>query len=47
MEKKRTLVDIEEARNFIEANWPNDPLLRQIAFNLLNQLPRVELTREA
>lgn len=46
MDKKRKLVDLEEAKVFIEANWPNDPLLRQIAINLLNQLPRVELPLE-
>lgn len=42
MEKNNQLVDVSEARTFIEANWPNDPLLRQIAFNLLDKLPRVE-----
>ena len=47
MEKKRKLVDLDDAKVFIESNWPNDPLLRQIAINLLNQLPRVELPREA
>lgn len=38
----KQLVDVSEAKTFIEANWPNDPLLRHIALNLLNKLPRVD-----
>lgn len=40
----KQLVDVSEAKTFIEANWPNDPLLRHIALNLLDKLPRVEAT---
>ena len=36
------LVDVIAAKSFIEANWPNDPLLKQIAFNLLDKLPRAD-----
>lgn len=39
---KKQFVDVSVAKTFIEANWPNDPLLKQIAFNLLDKLPRVE-----
>lgn len=42
MERNDQLVDLGQAEAFIEANWPNDPLLRQIAMNLLRKLPRVE-----
>lgn len=42
MAKNNQLVDVSEAKTFIEANWPNDPLLRHIALNLLDQLPRYE-----
>lgn len=43
MARNNQLVDVSEAKTFIEANWPNDPLLRQIALNLLDRLPRVDL----
>ena len=39
---KRQIVDVQEAKTFIDANWPNDPLLKQIAFNLLDKLPKVD-----
>lgn len=42
MANENQLVDVSTAKTFIEANWPNDPLLKQIAFNLLNKLPRVD-----
>jgi hypothetical protein len=42
MAKNNQLVDLNVAKTFIEANWPNDPLLRQIALNLLDKLPRVD-----
>ena len=41
MKTGRKLVDIAEAKSFIAANWPNDPLLRQIGLNLLDKLPEV------
>ena len=40
---KRQIVDVQEAKTFIDANWPNDPLLKQIVFNLLDKLPRVDI----
>ena len=42
MAKNNQLVDLNVARTFIEAYWRNDPLLRQIALNLLDKLPRVD-----
>lgn len=39
---KRQIVDVQEAKNFIDANWPNDPLLKRIVFNLLDKLPKVD-----
>lgn len=36
---KGKIISMQTAKRFIEANWPNDPLLRQIAINLLTQLP--------
>ena len=44
MDKNNHLVDVQTAKAFIDANWPNDPLLKQIAFNLLNKLPRADAT---
>ena len=42
MAQNNQLVDLSAARTFIEANWPNDPLLLHIALNLLEKLPRVD-----
>lgn len=39
---EKQLVDLSAAKTFIDANWPNDPLLRHIVLNLLDRLPRVE-----
>ena len=36
---KEKIISMRTAKSFVEANWPNDPLLRQIAINLLTQLP--------
>lgn len=42
MANENQLVDVSTAKTFIEANWPNDPLLKRIVFNLLDKLPRVD-----
>ena len=42
MAQNNQLVDLSAARTFVEANWPNDPLLLHIALNLLEKLPRVD-----
>ena len=44
---KSQLVDVKEAKTFIDANWPNDPLLKQIVFNLLDKLPKVDTVEVA
>lgn len=36
---KDKIISMRTAKSFVEVNWPNDPLLRQIAINLLTQLP--------
>ena len=38
---KEKIISLRTAKSFVEANWPNDPLLKQIALNLLGQLPTV------
>ena len=42
MSQVHKLVDVAEAKTFIEANWPNDPLLKAIALNLLDKLPAAQ-----
>lgn len=36
---KEKIISLRTAKSFVEANWPNDPLLKQIVLNLLEQLP--------
>lgn len=36
------VIELSSARKFIESNWPNDPLLRQIGINLLESLPEAD-----
>ena len=36
-------VSVEQAREYIKANYPNDPLLKHIVLKLLDQLPKVEI----
>ena len=36
------MVDIPSAKEYIMANYPNDPLLKHIAVTVLDQLPKVE-----
>ena len=42
MANNNHLVDVREAKAFIDANWPNDPLLKRIVVNLLDKLPRAD-----
>lgn len=35
-------IDYKVAREHVLANYPNDPLLRTIVLNLLEQLPKME-----
>lgn len=36
---KDKLISLNMSKLYMEANWPNDPLLKQIVGNLLEQLP--------
>ena len=38
---KDKLISMKTAKSFVDVNWPNDPLLKQVVWNLLRQLPRV------
>lgn len=44
MVNENQIVDVSEAKTFIEANWPNDPLLKRIVFNLLDKLPMADVS---
>ena len=37
------VIDVKTAREYIQANYPNDPLLKHIALNLLDQLPKMKV----
>ena len=37
------VINVKEAREYVSANCPNDPLLKHIVLNLLDQLPKVEI----
>lgn len=36
------VIDVKAAREYVSANYPNDPLLKHIVLNLLDQLPKVD-----
>lgn len=36
------VINVKEAREYVSANYPNDPLLKHVALNLLDQLPKVD-----
>lgn len=36
---KDKLISMRAAKDCVDVNWPNDPLLKQIVLNLLEQLP--------
>ena len=37
------VIDVKTAREYIQANYPNDPLLKHIALTLLEQLPKIKV----
>lgn len=37
------VIDVKAAREYIQANYPNDPLLKHIALTLLKQLPKIKV----
>lgn len=38
------VIIVKEAKEYVTANYPNDPLLKRIVVNLLDQLPKMEVT---
>ena len=36
------MINVQDAKDYIMANYPNDPLLKHITVSMLNQLPKVE-----
>ena len=36
------VINVKEAREYVSANYPNDPLLKHIVLNLLDQLPKTK-----
>ena len=36
------VIAVKEAKEYVAANYPNDPLLKRIVINLLDQLPKTE-----
>lgn len=36
------VISVKEAREYIMANYPNDPLLRHVVITALEQLPKVD-----
>ena len=42
MAKEIKLIEMRSAREYVNTNWPNDPLLRQIGINLLESLPEAD-----
>ena len=37
------VIDVKAAREYIQANYPNDPLLKHIALTILKQLPKIKV----
>lgn len=37
------VINVKEAKEYVSANYPNDPLLKHIVLNLLDQLPKMEV----
>ena len=37
------VIDVKAAREYIQANYPNDPLLKHIALTILEQLPKIKV----
>lgn len=37
------VIIVKDAKEYIQANYPNDPLLKHIGLNLLDQLPKLKI----
>ena len=38
----KLMIDVAEAKDFVEANYQGDPLLRHLYMTLLDKLPKVD-----
>lgn len=41
------VIAVKEAKEYVVANYPNDPLLKHIVINLLDQLPKMQIADNA
>ena len=41
------VIIVKEAKEYVVANYPNDPLLQRIVINLLDQLPKIQIADDA
>ena len=41
------VIAVREAKEYVAANYPNDPLLKSIVINLLDQLPKIQIADDA
>lgn len=41
------VIAVKEAKEYVAANYPNDPLLKRIVTNLLDQLPKIQIADDA
>lgn len=41
------VIIVKEAKEYVTANYPNDPLLKRIVINLLDKLPKMEIADDA
>lgn len=41
------VIIVKEAKEYVAANYPNDPLLKRIVINLLDKLPKMEIADNA
>ena len=37
------VIIVKEAKEYVAANYPSDPLLKRIVINLLDQLPKIQI----
>lgn len=42
---RKLMIDPDTARDHIQSNWPNDPVLRTIGLNLVDTLPKEEVEK--
>ena len=41
------VIIVKEAKEYVAVNYPNDPLLKSIVINLLDQLPKIQIADDA